>query len=446
MNTDFDISLNKIPPRNIEAEQSILGGILLDNGALNIAAPVLNPEDFYTEAHRIIFKTMLEMTEKAWPIDSVSLVDALQKGGQLEKIGGYSYVSTLMDSTPSAANIGFYCRIVKDKAIARALIGEGTKLCEKAYSSNGDGTEQVIYEALRSIMDIAAQGKAANDFADPRELCKRTFSVLEERAQNKGSLIGISTGFKELDSWTSGLQRSDLIIIAGRPGMGKTSLAMNIAESIALNKIPVAVFSLEMPDESLMIRVFSSQVGIDSRQLRRGFVQDNDWPRIVHVTDQISRTPLYIDDSPNLSTLDLKLKAQRLKINKGLGLVIVDYLQLMRSSRKVDNREQEIAEISRSLKALAKELSIPVIAVSQLNRRVDGRDDKRPGLSDLRESGAIEQDADLILFLYRDEFYNENSAEKGIAEVIIGKQRSGPTGKLKLAYNEKCTKFGNLNE
>lgn len=438
--------INKTSPHNPEAEAGVLGGVLLDNKALNECLSIIAPDDFYSTANRIIFESMCRVTDLGKPIDSIVLSDFLRERGELDKIGGSAHLATLLDNTGSSANVTHYARIIKDKAVLRAIAAAGAGMMKDAYTGNTDPAS-VLDNAQKSLMEISVD-RNKNDLQDSREICKSTFRAIEERYKNGTSITGLSTGFSNLDTWTSGFHNSELIIIAGRPGMGKTALGVNIAEHVVLSGKPVAVFSLEMSRESLMTRIFASQTGIDSRRLRRGSIFDSDWKRLIQVVDQVSKTPLFIDDSSTLTPMQLKAKARRLKVNKGLSLIIVDYLQLMTVSGRHETREREIAEISRSLKALAKELHIPVIALSQLNRDLEKRNDKRPGLSDLRESGAIEQDADVILFLYRDEVYNqsEDNPEKGLAEIIIGKQRNGPTGKVTVRFDEKTTRFSDRGE
>lgn len=442
---DYDVSLNRIPPQNLDVEASVLGAVLMDNKVLSECLSIIGPDDFYSERNRIVFQALCEITNSGKPVDVVILSDFLRERGEMEKIGGVVYLAELVDITASAANVSHYARIVKDKAILRAIIHAGVQMVDDAYSGNGENTAAILDNAQRSLMEISVYRKR-KDLRNSMDVCRSTLQAIEERYEKKDLVTGLSTGFHDLDNWTSGLQNSELTIIAGRPGMGKTSLGVNIAENVVLAGVSSAVFSLEMSGEALMTRIFSSRTGIDSRRLRRGFISVDDWPRLVKVVGQVSNAPLFIDDSSTLTLMQLRAKARRLKLDKGLGLVIVDYLQLMTGSGRRESREREIAEISRSLKALAKELNIPVVALSQLNRAVEGRTDQRPKLADLRESGAIEQDADVILFLYRDEVYNENSPDTGIAEIIIGKQRNGPVGKLKMKFDSERTRFYDLEK
>ena len=446
---DTDISLSRIPPHNIEAEQAVLGALLLDNRSVHGALTYLSPDgkDFYGEAHKTIFKTILDLIEKG-TCDTLILSNSLRERNIFDQIGGDLYLSEILDNTVSSANIEYYAQIIQEKSMLRTLIGVSYSMAEQAYSPNGNSAAEVLEEAQRALLDVTISRKGLG-IKRAKEIAAQTFSVIEQRHQSGTELIGISTGIRDLDDAISGLQNSDLIIAAGRPGMGKTALVLNIAEHAALENLPVAVFSMEMSAESLMLRLLAGMSKIDSRQLRRGLIRDSEWPNLARVANAIGAAPLFIDDSPGLSPLELKAKARRLKHEHGINLIIVDYLQLMRGSGRHTVREQEISEISRSLKALARELDIPVIACSQLNRQVENRNDKRPGLADLRESGAIEQDADVILFLYRDEIYNDskNNLERGIAEVIIGKQRNGPAGnKVRVQFQAEIQKFRDLKE
>lgn len=442
---DYDFSLNKVPPQNIEAEQSVLGAILIENQAINIALEYIGQDDFYTEAHRNIFSAIVDLTGNGQPCDSVFLCDYLKGKGQLQAVGGQVYIGQLVDNTASAANIAHYCRLIKSKAAARSLIRTAGKIIEDVYFQNGNGIDQILDEAQRDIIRISSEGRQTN-FPDTKNLVRKVYGQIEERCQNPDAAIGISTGLKDLDAITCGFQKAELIILAARPSMGKTALALQIATHSASNGIPAAFFSLEMSKESVTLRELSRKSRIDSRHMRKGHLTAADWPKLTAAADGIGRIPLFIDDTAALTTMEMKARARKLKIEKGIGLIIVDYLQLMRSSKKLDSREREISDISQSLKALAKELDIPVIACAQLNRQVENRPRKRPQMADLRESGAIEQDADLIMFLYRDEVYNDSpqNPEQGTAEVIIGKQRNGPIGVVKLAFDKKCTCFANL--
>lgn len=442
---DADPSLFKLPPQNLEAEQSILGGILLDNQALNNVLEILNANDFYSDVHRKIFAAVLDLSEKNEPCDVVTLSNNLKDKKQLDQIGGRVYLASLVDNVPSAANIAYYSKIVKEKAVLRGLIDAATGILNKSYNMGAD-IDTVLDEAEHAIFEIS-ENKIRPSFYPFKTLIKEGIKTIEKLYERKELVTGVPSGFEKIDELTSGLQKSDLVIIAGRPSMGKTAFALDIAKHAALESgIPVAIFSLEMSKEQLAIRMLASEAKVDSQRIRKGFLGETDWPKLITAASKLSESQIFIDDTAAITVLEMKAKARRLKADTGLGLVIIDYLQLMRSGGFKDSREQEISEISRSLKALAKELSVPVIALSQLNRKVEDRTNKRPQMADLRESGAIEQDADLIAFIYRDEVYNrsEDNPEKGIAEIIIGKQRNGPTGIVKLAFLEKYTSFENL--
>jgi replicative DNA helicase len=440
-----DLASHKLPPQNVEAEQSILGGILIENEALHKVMEILTVDDFYRDAHQMIFNAMLDLLERGEPADVITLMNELRKLNQLDSIGGASYLASLSDSVPTAANIEYYAKIVKEKAILRKLIHTSTEIITKSYEDRED-VEELLDEAEQSIFEIS-ENRVKPSFYPIKRIVKDSFEIFQRLYEKKELVTGIPSGFKELDRMTAGFQPSDLIIVAGRPSMGKTAFCLNLAQYAAIeNKIPIAIFSLEMSKEQLVIRMFCSEAHVEGNRLRTGFLNESDWPKLTIAAGNLSEAPIFIDDSPALSVLELRAKARRLKGEHGLGMLIIDYLQLMRGRMKVESRQQEISEISRSLKALAKELNIPVIAVSQLSRKTEERTGNRPQLSDLRESGAIEQDADLILFLYRDEVYNrsEDNPNKGKAEVIIGKQRNGPIGKVDLAFWDKFTTFKDL--
>ena len=442
---DFDTSLHKLPPQNLDAEQSVIGGILLDNQSLNSVLEILDVEDFYSEAHRKIFAAIVELYDKNEPSDLVTLSNILKSKNQLDQAGGVSYLSSLADNVPSAANISHYSKIVKEKATLRRLIGTATEILAKSYNAGAD-IDAVLDEAEQAIFEIS-ENKIRPAFSPFKDIIKESVKTIEKLYERKELVTGVPTGFEKIDDKTSGLQKSDLIIIAGRPSMGKTAFALNIAQHAALEaNTPVAIFSLEMSKEQLALRMLSSEARVDSQRIRKGFLGEADWPKLIAAAGRLSEALIFIDDSPAITALEMKAKARRLKSEVNLGLIILDYLQLMRSGGYKESREQEISEISRSLKALAKELNVPVVALSQLNRKVEDRSDKRPQMADLRDSGAIEQDADLIAFIYRDEVYNKSdeNPEKGIAEIIIGKQRNGPTGVVKLHFQEQFTRFENL--
>lgn len=443
---ETDPSTYKLPPQNLEAEQSILGSILLENNSINNVLEIISHSDFYSEAHRKIFNLMVELSEKNEPVDFITLSNALRNKNILDSVGGAAYLASLVDNVPSAANVANYAKIVKEKAILRGLIGSATDIISSCYETGSD-VDQVLDQAEHSIFEIA-ENKVRPSFYPIKEIVKDSFRSIEDLFARKELITGVPTGFEKIDDITSGLQKSDLIIIAGRPSMGKTAFALNIAQFAALEAdTPVAVFSLEMSKEQLVFRLLASEAKVDSQRLRKGFLGETDWPKLTTAAGRLSEASLFIDDTPAITVLEMKAKSRRLKADRGLGLIIVDYIQLMRGGSYRDSREQEISEISRSLKGLAKELKVPVIALSQLNRKVEDRTNRRPQMADLRESGAIEQDADVIAFIYRDEVYNksEDNPEKGTAEIIIGKQRNGPTGTVKLAFLEKFTCFENLS-
>jgi replicative DNA helicase len=445
MMNEPDLSSHKLPPQNLEAEQSILGGILIENEAINRVTEILDADDFYRDAHRKIFNALINLSARDEPSDLITLTNELRKIDQLDSIGGASYLAFLIDLVPTAANIEYYARIVKEKAILRKLIQTSTEIITQSYEDRGD-VENFLDEAERAIFEISER-RVKPSFYPIKDIIKDSFKILERLYEKKELITGVPSGFKELDRLTAGFQPSDLIIIAGRPSMGKTAFCLNVAQYAAIEKkIPIALFSLEMSKEQLGIRMLCSEAHVEGTKLRSGFLSESDWPRLTIAAGNLSEAPIYIDDTAALTVLELRAKARRLKSDHGLGMLVIDYLQLMKGRTRVESRQQEISEISRSLKALAKELNLPVIAVSQLSRKTEERTGNRPQLSDLRESGAIEQDADLILFIYRDEVYNrsEENPNRGKAEIIIGKQRNGPIGKIELAFLDKFTTFKDL--
>ncbi|MEW6184429.1 MAG: replicative DNA helicase [Thermodesulfobacteriota bacterium] len=433
----------KVPPQNLEAEQSVLGGVLLEPEALSRVLEVMSGDDFYREAHRKIFTAMLDLYQKGIPVDLITLTEILQNKGQMEEVGGVSYLTSLTDAIPSAVNVDVYARIIREKSILRRLIHRATEIASKGYGYGGSA-EDLLDEAEKSIFEISED--KINPLVYPlQSIITESISTLELLYEKKEIVTGVPSGFTQLDKMTSGFQNSDLVIIAGRPSMGKTAFALNIARNAAVdNEIPVVVFSLEMSRHQLALRLLCSEADVDSYKVRSGFFGEREWAKLTAAAGKLSEAPIFIDDSPAMTVLQMRAKARRLRSEKNLGLVVVDYLQLMKGREGIDNREQEISEISRSLKALAKELNIPVLAVAQLNRRPDIREDKRPVLADLRESGAIEQDADVICFIFREEMYDENSKQKGIAEVLVRKHRNGPTGSVSLYFKDQCTRFENL--
>jgi replicative DNA helicase len=441
-----DDILRRVPPQNIEAEQSVLGAILLDNDAINQALEVLTPEDFYRESHREVFRAMVALVERLQPVDAITLTDALRTRGALEAIGGSGYIAELAAGVPTAANVAHYARIVREKAVLRGLASIATEIASGAYDAPPN-VDEFLDESEHKIFEISER-RIRQSFHSMNELTRESLKLIERLYEKKELVTGVPTGFLDLDRLTAGLQPSDLVIIAARPSMGKTALALNIAAYAAIEAEPrvgVAFFSLEMSKEQLVLRMLCAEGRVDSSKARAGFLGERDFPKLAQAAARLSEAPIFIDDSSDTSAIVLKAKCRRLmrERNSNLGLIIVDYLQLMRSARPGESREKEIAEISRSLKGLAKELKVPVIALSQLNRQVETRPDRRPLLADLRESGAIEQDADVIAFVYRDEMYHRDSKEPGVAEIIISKQRNGPTGTAKLTYLSQYTRFEN---
>jgi replicative DNA helicase len=440
----MDLLAQRLPPQSLEAEVSVLGGILLENEALNRVLEVIREGDFYRESHRTIFSALLELYERSEPADLITLSEVLKKREGFEAVGGIEYLNSLVNSVPTAANITYYAKIIKEKSILRKLINRATEIVSQGYADSGD-VDEFLDRAERSIFEIS-EDRVRPSFYPIKDIIKSSFKTIEKLYEKRQLITGVATGFTKLDELTSGLQPSELIIVAGRPSMGKTAFALNIAQHAAIQGgIPSAIFSLEMAKEQLALRMLCSEAKVDAHRLRGGFLSEADWPKLTRAAGNLSEAPIFIDDTPGLTALEMRAKSRRLKAERKLGLVIVDYLQLMRGRAASDNREQEISDISRSLKALAKELTVPVVALSQLNRRVEERGDKHPQLADLRESGAIEQDADVIIFLYREEIYNRSENNKGKAEIIIGKQRNGPTDKFELAFLDRYTCFENLS-
>ena len=437
---DTAYSTYKVPPHNLEAEQAVLGGILINNDALNQVADILSHGDFYREAHALIFEGMLTLYNRDDPVDVITLSQVLKEREVLDKVGGTDYLASLAEATSTSAGILYHAEIVRDLSTRRGLIRECAHISEVCFQFTND-TEEVLDLAEQSIFEISERN-VDQTFYPLSEVVKESFKKIEKTTGS--DITGISTGFTDFDNLTSGLQPSDFIIIAGRPSMGKTALALNIACNAALeSNVGVAVFSLEMSRLQLGMRLLGADAMIDASRLRRGFLKDDDYLRLTDSANRLSELPIYIDDSSGLSALELKAKARRLKKKFDIGLVLIDYLQLMQSRKSVESRQLEISDISRSLKALAKDLDIPIVAVSQLNRKVEDRPNKRPILADLRESGAIEQDADLIMFIYREYLYNQTEENKGKAELIIAKHRNGPTGRVELTFSEQYTKFQN---
>jgi len=435
----------RVPPHSIEAEQAVLGGLMLSGQAWDRVADKLSEEDFYRHEHRLIFRAIGELTARNMPCDAVTLGEWFEHNGTAELVGGVAYVVELANSTPSAANIEAYAQIVREKSVLRQLIDAGTEIAGDGFNPKGRSVSELIESAEQKVFRIAESGsRGSRQFVRIKDAAGEAVRLLHDRAGSDSPITGLATGFTDFDHLTSGLQPGDLIILAARPSMGKTAFSVNIAEYAAIReKKAVAIFSMEMSAVQLTFRLLSSLGRINQQHLRTGKLEEEEWPRVTSAIALLADARIFIDDTPGLSPTELRARARRLKRSNDLGLIVIDYLQLMAVPGNKENRATEISEISRSLKALAKELAVPVIALSQLNRSLEQRTDKRPQMSDLRESGAIEQDADLIVFIYRDEYYNKDSPEKGVAEIIIGKQRNGPTGTVKLTFRGQYTKFEN---
>lgn len=436
----------RIPPHSKEAEESVLGGILLDNYTVNQALEVLRPEDFYRSSHQAIFEAMTSLTEKREPIDIVTLSSELRARGSFDEVGGTQYLAHLATVVPNAANVVFYSRLVKEKSLRRRAIEAAGKIANDAFNDETN-TQEFLDSAEQLILGISDY-RVRPSFHRVSEVVSDSIQIVERLYDQKELVTGVPTGYQRLDELTAGLQPSDLIIIAARPSMGKTAFALNIAQYVGISKQKAAaLFSLEMSKEQLVLRMLCSEARVDNKKVRTGHLGDRDFPKLVDAASRIAEAPIFIDDTPALTVTELRAKCRRLHRDVKLSLIIVDYLQLMRSPVYSNvSREQEISDISRNLKALAKELSVPVVALSQLNRSVESRENKRPVMSDLRESGAIEQDADIIMFIYRDEVYHQDTSDKGVAEIIISKQRTGPTGIARLAFSAEFTRFDNLVE
>jgi replicative DNA helicase len=437
-----------VPPNSLQAEQALLGGLMLDKGAWDRVADRVGEEDFYRPDHRLIFTAIKELSERNQPCDAVTISEHLESRSELTKIGGLGYLGNLVKDTPSAANVADYAKIIRDRAQLRDLIRASNEIAASAYNTEGRFIHELVDEAERKVFEIAERGqRRGSGFVRLREVLGETVDRIDSLHQKQDAVTGLTTGFTRFDEYTAGLQEGDLIVIAGRPSMGKTSLALNIAENAALDlehKHAVAIFSMEMSIEQLAFRMVSSLGRVNQAHLRNGRFADEDWPRINGAIQMMSDAPIFIDDTPAMTPTEIRSRARRLDREHGLKLIVVDYLQLMTVSGTTENRATEISEISRSLKALARELRIPIIALSQLNRSVEQRHDKKPIMSDLRESGAIEQDADLIVFIYREEIYDRDTPRKGIADIHIAKQRNGPTGEFPLTFLGQFTKFENF--
>jgi len=450
MPNDTQIEALKLPPHSIEAEQSVLGGLLLDNGAADRIADFLSGDHFYSDAHRLLYNAIMQLVADNKPADVVTVAEALGSINKLDYVGGMTYLAALVENVPTAANIRRYAEIVHERAILRRLAAAGGEIAESAFHPLGRSVREILDQAETKVFEIAEHGaRGQQGFQDIRPLLTQVVERIEflYNRDNPSDVTGIATGFTDLDRMTSGLQEGDLIVIAGRPSMGKTSLALNIAEHVALVlKMPVAIFSMEMGATQLAMRLMGSVGRLDQQKIRTGRLTNDDWERLSSALGKLNDAPIHIDETPAMNALEVRARARRLARQYGgkLGAIIVDYLQLMQAVSDGENRATEISEISRSMKALAKELKVPILALSQLNRSLEQRPNKRPVMSDLRESGAIEQDADVILFIYRDEVYNQDTQDKGVAEIIIGKQRNGPIGMVRLAFLGENTRFENL--
>jgi replicative DNA helicase len=436
-------ALESLPPQNLDAEYSVLGAIFIDNDCIAKVLEILASEDFYRAAHQKIFAAMVELFEKSEPIDLLTVSERLRKNKQLEEVGGIDYLSSLEENTPTAAHAGFHSKIIREKKILRELIKTATNIVTESYQDSGD-VDEILDNAEKSIF-LIAEKKIKGGFVPIKQILHTSFGEIEKLYDRKQFITGVPAGFADLDAKTTGFQPSDLIIIAGRPSMGKTAFSLNVARNAAVDaQVSVAFFSLEMSKEQLGIRLLCSEAQVDSSKAKTGYLGKEDWGKLTNAGGRLTDAPLYIDDTPGLSVLDIRARSRRLMAEKGLGLVVIDYLQLMRSSGRSESRQLEISEMTRSLKGLAKELHVPLIVLSQLSRKPEERTDKKPILSDLRESGAIEQDADVVIFVHREEFYNKETEKPGMAEIIIGKQRNGPTGTIELGFQKEFTRFNNL--
>jgi len=437
-------TIGRIPPNSLEAEQSVLGALLIDNEAVSVVAEILKPDDFYRQDHKEIFEAVLDLFETGKPIDIISAKEQLKVRGTLEGVGGLEYLSTLSDMVPTTANVKHYAKIVEEKSLLRQLIKASGEIMNLGFEASEE-VSIITDEAQKKIFEVL-QHRSSKGFYPIKEVLLESFNKLEELYNNKGYITGVPTGFSDLDTKTSGLHPSDLILIAARPAMGKTSFALNIAQHASIHgRVSVALFSLEMSKEQLVNRILCSEAMVDSQKIRTGKLDEEDWTKIAGALGPVSEAPIYIDDTPGLSVMEIRAKCRRLKLEKNIGLIVIDYLQLMQGRGRSENRQQEISEISRALKILAKEINVPVVTISQLSRAPETRSDHRPILSDLRESGAIEQDADIVIFLYRDDYYNPETEKKNIAEVILAKHRNGSTGIVELAWLGQFTKFANLD-
>ncbi|MBS5935305.1 primary replicative DNA helicase [Anaerosporobacter mobilis DSM 15930] len=435
--------IKKVPPHSLEAEQSVVGSMIMDKDAITTASEIISSEDFYQHQYGLLFDAMVELFNEGKPVDLITLQEKMKEKELPSELSSIEFIRDLMSAVPTSANVKYYANIVREKATLRRLIKVTESITNECYL-NREKLEVILEETEKQVFDVV-QNKSSGDFVSIKDIVIKSLESIESAAKNKGSVTGIATGFYDLDYKTAGLQPSDLILIAARPSMGKTAFVLNIAEYVAVKShVTTAIFSLEMSKDQLVKRIISMNSKVDSQAIRSGELQDDDWVKLVESARSIGNSNLIIDDTPGISIGELRSKCRKFKLEHNLGLVIIDYLQLMSGGKKAESRQQEISEISRSLKALAREISAPVIALSQLSRAVEQRPDKRPMLSDLRESGAIEQDADVVMFIYRDDYYNHDSEDAGVSEIIIGKQRNGPTGTVKLAWLSQYTKFANL--
>ncbi|MGE4214727.1 MAG: replicative DNA helicase [Anaerotignaceae bacterium] len=442
-NNSTNSYFQKVPPHDIEAEQAILSSMFIDREAVAAAMELLTSDSFYRPDHQLIFESAMELYSAGKPIDIITVKSRLEEKGVFEQVGGIAYIAQIASAVGSSVNARHYAQIVEQKAVLRRLIKTTTEISQECYDGKTN-LNTIMENAEKGIFDIM-NGRTSGEMSHIREVTVSAFEKIEDIYKNKGKLTGVATGFADFDAKTAGLQRSDLVLLAARPSMGKTAFALNIAQNAAIrHNVPVAIFSLEMSKEQLVNRMLCSEAMIDAQKMRTGELMDDDWPKLIQAMGPLSQADIYIDDTPGVSPMDIRSKCRKMKLEKGLGLILIDYLQLMSGDGKIESRQQEISAISRSLKAIAREMDAPVIALSQLSRACEQRSDHRPMLSDLRESGAIEQDADVVAFLYRDEYYFPETEAKNQAELIIAKQRNGPTGTVNLAWLGQYTKFGNL--
>ena len=437
--------IERVPPQNIDAERSTLGAMLLEKEAIYKTIEILKAEDFYREAHRVIYEAILHLSGKSEPVDIITVSEELKQRNMLEKIGGLPYLTALANAVPTAANVEYYAKIIQEKSLLRGIISVATNIVSMGYEGSEE-VDVILDQAEKEIFRITQQ-RNLKGYISLRDILKETFDRIEQLHDSKGGVTGVPTGFADLDRFTAGLQPADLIILAARPSMGKTTFALNMARHAAIElKIPVILFSLEMSKEQLALKLLCSEAGVDSQRIRTGTLRDSDWAHISHALGRLSEAAMFIDDSPGVSVMEIRARARRIKAEHGLGMLVIDYLQLMSTRGRVENRQQEVSEISRSLKSLARELEIPVVALSQLSRAVEQRADKKPNLSDLRESGSLEQDADVVAFLYREDYYHPETERKNITELILSKQRNGPVGTVEFLFQKEFSKFVGLEK